>query len=407
VAAGVSDFGSTSFGAHQPLVLLHSTALNDLFQKTGHRRLPRAMDAATLLLVLVMGVSATCARTKKALTFFWLLGSGIILAAGVAMIFQTNWLPPTIGVTVLWSLAFIAELFRRHSAELIAKLKLRMTMGYYFSPRVLKRVLDNPGCMEPQQVEITVLLTDLRNFTPLSEKLGTRGIFALLNKLFAAQIKAVMAEDGTLEHFIGDQFMCYWGAPDAQPDRTDRALRGALNLMKAMEALRATLDSEVRKLYGYGVGIHSGTAMIGNIGSLDRMDYGVMGDLINSTARIESLTKFYGIPFVITRETFNGLSNPPLHRLVDSVLPVGKASPLELLEIKHPYASSFFEQIAPEYKIAFDLYRNGNFPAAQKRFKEIFLSYEDVPSHQMAARCELLEKNPPKEWRGVYQFRTK
>ncbi len=104
-----------------------------------------------------------------------------------------------------------------------------------------------------------------------------------------------MAEDGSMEHFLGDQFLSYWGAPHAQPDAADRAFRAALALIAGMEEVRPKLDPRVKTLFGYGVALHSGTALIGNKGSAQRLDYGLVGDLINSAARVESLTKHYGV----------------------------------------------------------------------------------------------------------------
>jgi adenylate cyclase len=209
---------------------------------------------------------------------------------------------------VLWSGRRLqARLVRR-----LQRLKLRATMGLYFSPRIMDHVLKNPGSMEPQQAELTLLLTDLRNSTAIAETLGPGGTFQLLNQVFEAQTRAIMAEDGSMEHFLGDQFLSYWGAPDPQPDATDRAFRAALALIGGMEELRPKLDPRVKTLFHYGVALHSGTALIGNKGSAQRLDYGLVGDLINSAARVESLTKHYGVLFLVTREAHEKLSLRPL-----------------------------------------------------------------------------------------------
>src|ERR1700729_1841350 len=113
-------------------------------------------------------------------------------------------------------------------------------------------VLKNPGSMKPQEAELTVLLTDLRNSTAIAESLGASDTFCLLNQVFEAQTKAILAEDGSMEHFLGDQFLSYWGAPDPQPDAADRALRAALSLIVQMEAFRKSLSAEARQLFGYG-----------------------------------------------------------------------------------------------------------------------------------------------------------
>jgi adenylate cyclase len=271
----------------------------------------------------------------------------------------------------------------------------------------MEHVLKNPGSMEPQQAELTLLLTDLRNSTAIAETLGPGGTFLLLNQVFEAQTRAVMAEDGSMEHFLGDQFLSYWGAPDPQPDAADRAFRAAVSLIAGMEELRPKLDPRVSKLFGYGVALHSGTALIGNKGSAQRLDYGLVGDLINSAARVESLTKHYGVLFLITREAYAKLSAPPLTRLVDKVVVKGKTLPLELLEVKHPFSPANFEGIARLYDLAFADYERGDFTEAERKFSALVREEQDKAGALMAERCLELTADPPQSWNGIYELKTK
>ena len=250
-------------------------------------------------------------------------------------------------------------------------------------------------------------MTDLRNSTSIAETLGPNGTFQLLNQVFETQTKAIMAEDGSMEHFLGDQFLSYWGAPDPQPDATDRAFRAALSLIAGMEELRPKLDPKVKTLFGYGVALHSGTALIGNKGSAQRLDYGLVGDLINSAARVESLTKHYGVLFLITREAYAKLGTPPLTRLVDKVLVKGKTLPLELLDVRHPFSPDYFEKIAEQYNAAFIAYERGDFAEAEEKFAALRDGEQDKPSALMAARCRALRADPPNDWNGIYELKTK
>lgn len=176
VTSGVGDFGTTAFGSHQPLVQLHSTAFNDLLRNSFLRRTPRWQDGLMLASVILMGWGASFTKNKKGFIAFWLTGVLTVFLAGIASVVQTRWVLPTASVMIVWTIALITELLRRLTYELIERLKLRAVMSYYFSPKVLQGVMANPGSMEPQQAELTVLLTDLRNFTTLSEILGPREI---------------------------------------------------------------------------------------------------------------------------------------------------------------------------------------------------------------------------------------
>lgn len=405
--AGLGDMGTTSLAPNQPRVVLHSTALNDLIQRNWIRRTPRWVDALAVLCLIVLGAVATCFRRTLPLLLLWIAGIVACGTLSALLIVKTGWVAGLVNASVVWSLVTLVELGRRQSHEFIQRLKLRSTMSLYFSPHIMEHVLKNPGSMEPQQAEITVLLTDLRNSTPLAELLGPGGMFKLLNQVFETQTRAILAEDGSMEHFLGDQFLSYWGAPNAQPDATDRAFRAALSLISGMEEVHANLEAKVKALFGYGVALHSGSALIGNKGSAQRLDYGLVGDLINAAARVESLTKFYGVLFLITREAHDKLSQPPMTRLVDKALVKGKTLPLELFEVKHPFSPENFEEIAARYNAAFSDYERGEFETAAEKFATLSDRDKDKPSAIMAERCAELLADSPKDWNGIYQLTTK
>jgi adenylate cyclase len=165
--------------------------------------------------------------------------------------------------------------------------------------------------MAPKEAELVLLLTDLRNSTPIAEKLGASSTFSLLNDIFEIQTRAVMSEDGNLEHFLGDQFLSYWSTPWPHPDAADRALRAAYVLIEGMDNYRLKLPHDLRELFAFGVALHCGRALVGNKGSSLRLDYGVVGDLVNTAARAESLTRYYGVRLLVTRDFYVQLSNPP------------------------------------------------------------------------------------------------
>jgi class 3 adenylate cyclase/CHASE2 domain-containing sensor protein len=407
VAAGVGDVGITPLGANQPRVLLHSTALNDLIQHTWLRRSSRWADALALSSILPLGMIGRLSRRTVPLLIVWIVGLVLAGLFSAALVYRAGWLAsmPTTGL--IWTVAIFAELGRRQSYEFTQRLKLRATMSLYFSPHVMRHVLKNPGSMKPQEAELTVLLTDLRNSTAIAECLGASDTFSLLNQVFEAQTKAILAEDGSMEHFLGDQFLSYWGAPDPQPDAADRAFRAALALIGGMENLRPGMHLRIKPLFGYGVALHSGVALLGNKGSAQRLDYGIVGDLVNAAARVESLTKHYGVLLLITRETYSRLSNPPLARVVDKVIVLGKSVPLELLEVRHPFNQTNFEEIATRSNAAFEQYSRGAFAEAEKNFADLAAQENDRPSRLMAERCHELSSEPPKNWHGVYGLKKK
>jgi adenylate cyclase len=405
VAIGQGDVGPTVFGPYEPLIYLHSTALDDLMQSRWVKRSGRLVDALWLCSALLVLAGARWCPTKSALVIWWATGLLVIAAASGAALLWMDVVLPTVATTSVWTLATILEIARRHTSELAERQRLRSTMGLYFSPRILNDVLKNPGRLEPKRVEITVLLTDLRNSTALAEQLGTEGMLNLLNQIFTIENSAVFAEEGSMEKPVGDQFLAYWGAPDPQPDAADRALRAALMLIEGMQKLRETFDSQTRALFGYGVALNAGESLIANIGSAQFFHYGPVGDLMNATARVESLTKYYGVLALATREFCNRLSQPPDARLIDCVIVKGKSVPLELFELQHKFSPENIRETASNYNKAFALYQDGKFSEAEGRFHS--LSRFDNPSAVLAQRCAEFAVHPPQNWRGVFALTTK
>jgi adenylate cyclase len=288
-----------------------------------------------------------------------------------------------------------------------AREELRKTMDLYFSPKVSAYVLANPGSMEARSAEVTLLLTDLRNSTPLAEKLGPAGMFKLLNQVFEVETNAVMAEDGALEHFLGDQFLTYWGAPIPQPEGTNQALRAAMELIKGMESVKAVQSPEVKALFGYGVALHTGSVLFGNKGSAKRLDFGLVGDTVNEAARIEALTKYYGVTLLISREAFVQVKDPGLHRLLDRVIVKGKSTPVELLEIQNPRTVANYAELVTDWNTAFGHYTAGEFAAARPLFAKLAEQFNDGPSKLMVHRCDELAAHPPADWKGVWKMENK
>jgi adenylate cyclase len=254
---------------------------------------------------------------------------------------------------------------------------------------------------------VVLLLTDLRNSTPLAETLGPKGMFELLNHVFEVQTNAIMAEEGNLEHFLGDQFLSYWGAPQKQPDAADRAERAAMQLIAAMEKFRATLTPETQKLFGYGVALHSGRVLVGNKGSALRLDYGLVGDTVNEASRVEALTKYYGVRMLVTRDTFAQFKSQFTRRLLDRVIVKGKSEPVELYECENPCTPKNYAELCRRYKMAFDEYHLGRFAEAQTQFDALVQESSDGPSKALSARCAELIAHPSANWRGIWKMDAK
>ncbi len=404
-ASGVGDAGPTPFGQIEPLFELHATALDDLIQNNLLAEASDPWNAVWTVSALIV-FTLVCGRIRTIPALFGLCAGMVLLAlviSGVAL-FRQNLVLAAVNPAGFLGLCLLAESGRRSGLTSLQKMRLRTTLGRYFSPRVLEDVLRNPDVMQPREAEITVLLTDLRNFTTITERLGTQRMFDLLNDVFEIQTGAVIALDGSMEHFVGDQFLAYWGAPWDQPDASDRAMNASAIIIRQLDALQANLPADVIDLFGYGLAIHRGKALIGNKGSRLRLDYGILGDIVNGAARVESLTKLYGVRQIITREVLDCVANKPECRFLDRVRVKGKIKPLELYEV---LTSPALERLALRdcYEKAWTLYERGDFLQALGVFAG--LRETDRASQLLWKRCEELIASSPSSWDGAYQLAEK
>ena len=406
------DEKPTCMGGQEPGVFLHATALSDLIQEQSLRRLSPIVDFGTFLAIgiLAFGLFRVLRRQWLFLVAGAVVGIGI-LASGIPLVWKANYVGAVVSATSLWTFLFVIESVRRSTVELVRRTRLDATMSRYFSRKVLEQIRDNRSAVEPREAELTVCLTDVRNFTRLTEELRPRDMFAILSKLFGFQTKAALAQDGSLQHFWGDQFIAYWGAPEPQPDAADRALAAVKSFLDDIKIFALAFQKETSVHLAIGVGLHRGPGLVGDMGSESYVDYNIFGDVVNVTARVESLSKRYGIPVVATREFYSALTNPPPMRLIDRVFVAGKRNvPVELIEL-HLEGSDLdeFQQLCAAYEQALKQYTEGRFQMAANAFGLVEQKFNDSASREMKLRClELAAASPvPENWNGVFEFSEK
>ncbi len=208
-------------------------------------------------------------------------------------------------------LCYVGIILYRFFSEEKEKKYIRKTFGHYLSPHVMDEILKDPTRLKlgGEKQHLTVLFSDIRGFTTLSEKLAPEEIVCVLNEYLSDMVKDVFNNDGTLDKFIGDAVMAFWGAPIAQNDHQLKAVRCAIDMVRSLRALQKKWQEEGKPIFHIGIGINTGDMVVGNMGSMDRMDYTVIGDNVNLGARLEGLNKEYGTEIIISETTYDSVKD--------------------------------------------------------------------------------------------------
>lgn len=285
--------------------------------------------------------------------------------------------------------------------EQVFKEEARSILGLVVSPQVAETLIGKDVQLGGSEREISVMFTDIRNFTSLSSKLTASETLTMLNNYFSCLTEHIENNLGVVDKYMGDGAMAFFGAPARLKDHANRSVRTALQLQVAMQQVNK--DSQ---FFGInietGIGITTGTAVVGNLGSNSRLNYTAVGETVNLGARLEQLTKLYGIPIVIsssTREAADGF----FYREVDLVTVRGIEGYFPVyqpLVIKSLINESQIQDMK-NYSEAIKAFRNREWPAAKPVFEALAVSYQDNLCRLYSETCDYLaENNPPEDWNG-------
>jgi len=298
--------GWESHGGAAPGVLLHAQAMRGFLGNGLIQPLPAW---ALALMGLALFLIAWMAGTRPWLGLATLLGCGVILGmASYLLLGRQLFLPPLAPASAA-GLGLGGRLGAEAFLKLRERTRLRRSFSGYVSPGILQQILS--GRLQPalqgERRALAVLFADIRDFTTLSEKLPPEEVIQLLNRYFSRMTEAIHRHGGTVDKFIGDGIMAFFGAPEPLEEPRRSALRAALNMQTRLEELNAELRAEERPPLRIGIGLHFGIAAVGHVGSAARNEYTAIGDTVNTASRVEGLSKDSGYPLVVTADFLEGL----------------------------------------------------------------------------------------------------
>ncbi len=297
--------------------------------------------------------------------------------------------------------------------DITSEKRMKSTMARHMDPSVAEKLLmAGEEVLGGQSNLATVLFSDIRSFTTLTEELGAQATVSLLNEYFTVMVDCIQSQGGMLDKFIGDAIMAVFGIPLAHDDDEDRAVRAAIAMLTELGTFNQKRGLEGRKPIEIGIGLNTDTIVSGNIGSPKRMDYTVIGDGVNLASRLESACKKYRARLLASELTVKKLKGTYRSREVDRVVVKGKTQPVGVFEIVDYHTDESFPNlmaVLSAFKFGLKCYREARWDEAIKAFGEALgMNPDDYPSKLYVERCEYLKKTPPGEgWNGVWVMDSK
>lgn len=291
--------------------------------------------------------------------------------------------------------------------------RLKSTMSRYMDPGIADKMLASGAeALGGQSVKATVLFSDVRSFTTITEQLGAQGTVALLNEYFTLMVDCIQREEGMLDKFIGDAIMAAFGIPVGHDDDADRAVRTAIAMMRELTAWNAHRAVIGKLPVDIGIGLNTDLVVSGNIGSKKRMDYTIIGDGVNLAARLESACKQYGAHILISEFTYKQLRGTYYSRELDFVVVKGKTQPVAIYEVLDYHTEDSYPHLIDAlhlFKAGLVKYRSRKWDEAIAAFEEVLaLNPNDKAAKLYVERCRhLAEHAVADDWDGVWVMESK
>lgn len=408
-AAGLLDFRPTPFGGVYPGMEILATALDNLVGKTFVRETPPAVTwVSVLFLALLAGIGTTMLKKIRHLAALGLALPGLA-AAGSLLAVRAGFWAEFVAPAFAAVMTFIAASLLNYGIEGRQRRFIKSAFRYYLSPLVIDRVLADPSLLRlgGERREITAFFSDVAGFTSISEGLSPEDLVGLLNAYLSEMTDIILDLGGTLDKYEGDAIIAFWNAPVDQPDHALRACRAALRCRQRLAELR----EEFRGRYGHEVrmriGVNSGPAVVGNMGSERRFDYTAMGDTMNLASRLESAGKIYGVSTLVGEETERRVRDEILAREVDVIRVVGKKQPIRVFELLGEKGAVPTEELekAARFNRALETYRAQRFSEAAAMFEAI--AGDPVATVYAGRARQSAASPPPGDWDGVYELDKK
>lgn len=410
---GIADIRNTPFDPVMPGVEIHATVASNIL--SGHYLIYNAWVAGLDILLISLPILLLLPLMARTLKTY--VAAGILILTLGAISGLNIWLfkKYLLNLTMLYPFIsiFIFYLSSEAYRNLVIEKRnrfLKRAFSSYVSPELLNIIIKNPDAMRlgGEKRIITVLFSDIRDFTSISERLEPERLVNLLNTYLDPMTRIVLKHRGMLDKYIGDAIMAMFNAPLDLPDHGRMAVLTALEMVEELKKMNEKIKTQGYPEIKIGIGINTGEAITGNMGTDMRFDYTAIGDTVNLASRLEGLNKLYGTNIIISSSTFDALRNKDeiKTRELDLIKVKGKEEPVRIYEVM--VKDSPFIPAIKDFQKALALYRESKFKEAVEIFREIAGRFNDRASMVFIQRCISYIENPPShKWDGIFEAKQK
>jgi adenylate cyclase len=401
-APGLFDLKSIPLSGVYPGVMIHATMLENILSQSFIKETSTTVFwCVTLFLVLFAGVSSSLVSHlfKTAAVYITSLFLPLILCA-IAYV-NGYWLPLVVPETAVM-LTLVSAGLVYYNTEGRQKRFIKNAFQQYLSPAVIEELIEDPDRLKlgGERRQLSIFFSDLEGFTSISEKLSPEELTSILNEYLSAMTEIIHEEGGTVDKYEGDAIIAFWNAPLSQKDHAVRCVKAALRCQKKLAELRPYFKEKIQKDLKMRIGINTGAAVVGNMGSKTRFDYTMMGDAVNLASRLEGINKEFGSYTMISKSTLVEIGNAFSARELSRVRVVGKKESVAVYE-------PMFEEEYQAKKSVFDIfsyglqsYYQGDFEKAHTTFTSI--AEQDAPARSYVEKCRELMAEKPEPWDGTW-----
>ncbi len=404
-APGLYDLRVTPVSNALPGILVHAYTAEQIIDRRFLTDLSQNPLVNILIVIVLAAVLIAAMKKTSSLLFLIELAAsalGFIVTVFMLLSYTSTILNIVYPVSAIVLFGIVLSSYK-YAVEEKKGRGIRKAFSHYVSPTVVREIIKAPDALKwgGEKKDISILFSDIRGFTRLSAYLMPEQVALLLHEYMTGMTRVILNNEGMLDKYIGDAIMALFGTPLSVADHADRAVSCSMEMRRALEDVNRRLRSLSLPSISIGIGINSGEAIVGNMGSSMLFNYTAIGDHVNIASRLEGLNKYYGTNLIISEYTYDRLpSKEPLCRL-DRVIPQGADRPISLYTILPEDIRGFKET----YERAVSMYLDGRFQDARTIFSG--LSWNFQAARLMEERCAMLATADKATWEGFYRFEKK